>query len=247
MKYRQGWFILTIVLCGLLLVGWQETPPLSLAAVVDIEASDDERVVVRLTVTNRGDVALEEVVVEVVVPEGLSFVEAEGEAWLVSETPPGTVRCEAAAPLAAGASEELVLTLAVLPSADAPAVLDDYRASAQGIEAPVTGAAVTLWAPPVSTATPSPTPQPSPTTPPATSTAAPTRTPLPTATTPPSPTPTITVVAGVLPTEIPPTPTPNLSKEQERIGTWTVSIFLALVLIILVLTVIWLVRSHRST
>jgi hypothetical protein len=51
------------------------------------------------------------------------------------------------------------------------------------------------------------------------------------------------VVAGEIPTIAPPTATPNLSSEQVRVGTITVSIFAGLVTAVVIASVVWVVRS----
>lgn len=225
------------------------------------------------TVSNSGTAGLEDVVVRVPVPEGTAFEQAAGpsESWTVEEPgAAGEAVYRAQAPLAPQASEELVLRVRIEAASGTTIRLEGYTAAAEGLDTPVEGAPLTVQTgvmptpsaavtatvtpEPTSTLQPSPSPtdtaEPSPTLQPSpspTGTAEPSATPSPSSTPQPSPTttptPTITVVAGEIPTMAPPTATPNLSSEQVRIGTVTVSIFAGLVTAVVIASVVWVVRS----
>ena len=229
------WATLWVMVSSLFLTGgWQSTPPLSLAVVVDPPvASTGETLVFAFTVLNRGDAPLEDVVVSVRVPEGTERVRAgaDPDEWTVERTsvgPRGVIVYRARGPLAPGARTHLVLVVLVRKVSGQSIVLDDYTATAKGLAAPVAGAATTVWV----DATPTPMPKP---------TSTPTAAPSPTA----MPTPTITVVPGVLLPTVVPTPTPNLSSEQVLVGTVTVSVFVTIVVASIALSVAWMVRNGK--
>ncbi len=256
----------TIILSALLSVAWQDASPLSITAACSPESpSSGEVLTCTFTVSNSGAGALGDVVVRVPLPEGTAFerAAAPSENWTVEE--PGAGReavYRAQVPLAPEASEDLVLAVRVEAASGTAILLAGYTAAAEGLASPVEGAPVTIWvgvtptpsaeatatSSPEPTATPQTSPSPTATAPPSpTDTAQPSPTPSPSPTLEPSPTttptPTITVVAGEIPTMAPPTATPNLSSEQVRIGTVTVSIFAVLVLVVVIASVVWVVRS----
>ena len=254
-------FLWTIVLSTLLSVAWQDTSPLSITAACSPEApSSGELVTCTFTISNTGDSDLEDIVVRVPLPEGTIFERAAApfELWTV-EDPSAELEAvyRAQAPLAPAGSEELILVVRVEAASGTAILLTGYTATAEGLASPVEGAPTTVWVSvtltpaaeatatpsPAPTATPQPTPSP-------TATAQPSPTPSPSPTVQPSatttPTPTITVVAGELSTLVPPTATPNLSSEQVRVGTVTVSIFAGLVLMVVIASVVWVVRSSGN-
>ena len=252
---------------------WQGEPPLLLTVVADPPvATGGGKLLLTFTVTNASSQALAEVQVTVEVPEHtvLEGAFVSSERWAAS-TPArgvhpldarGTVIYLAMGEMAPG--ESVQLGLWVLVQQDARAiVLDSFVATAKSLVSPVAGSPLTVAVQPSVTGTP-PTPAaagtrlPAPTASPtlagtatlpattptvvrATPTARPSATP--SLTPSPSPSPTVTVQMA----ELPPTPTPNLSSEQEQLGTLSVSIFVALTLSIVVLSITWIVRKRRST
>jgi hypothetical protein len=229
-------------------------------------------VVVNLSGHSLEDIQVHVVIPEQTV---LMDASADSDRWAV-RTPPrgegGTVYYRALTAIASRESARLDLAITVLDDADSAIALNDYAVTAKGVERPVVGEPMAIRIDTAPTpVTPTPSPPPTATaiaTPIATATAtssrAPTGTVTPTATpslTPsstspvaatvtPSPTtapsatpsPTITVVIA----ELPPTPTPNLTTEQERVGSFTVLVFVGFVLVIVVLSVIWLVRRRGA-
>jgi uncharacterized repeat protein (TIGR01451 family) len=247
-----------IVLSALWSVAWQDASPLSITASCAPESpTSGEVLTCTFTVSNSGTAGLEEVVVRVPVPEGTAFEQAAAPSgnWAIEEPDAaGEAVYRAQVTLVPQGSEELVLAVRVEAATGTAIRLAGYTAVAEGLGTPVEGAPVGVWvgvtptpsATATATSTPAPTatPQPSPS---PTGTAPPSPTPSPSPTAQPSPTttptPTITVVAGEIPTMPPPTATPNLSSEQVRIGTVTVSIFAGLVTMVVIASVVWIVRS----
>jgi hypothetical protein len=231
-------------------VAWQVAPPLSLTVVADPpEAANGERLLLTFTVTNTGDDPLEKVRVRVEIPDYtvLEGANVSSEKWAVS-TPPrgeeGTVTFMGMSEMAPGESGQLGLWIVVQQQAGQSIILNEYEATAKGLESPVIGNPLAIQVGSLATPEPSPTTPPSmPTVSPSpTVTASPTAIPAtPTATPSPTPSPTVTVVIA----EIPPTPTPNLSSEQEQLGTLSVSIFVAVTLSIVVLSSVWIVRKRN--
>lgn len=248
-----------IVLSGLLSVAWQDTPPLSITASCSPEApASGEILTCTFTVSNSSDGDLEAVVVRVPVPEGTAYQQAGAPPgnWTVEEPgAEGAVVYRAQVALGPEAAEELVLALQIEAASGTAIVLTGYSAEGEGLASPVEGTPVTVWTggtptPDVETA-PTPSPEPTATAQPSPSpTAQPSPTPSPSPTLEPSPTtsptPTITVVAGEIPTMPPPTATPNLTSEQVRVGTITVSIFTGLVLTVVIASVVWVVRASGN-
>lgn len=233
------WVTLWVTVSSLFLTGgWQSTPPLSIAVVVDPQvASTGETLTFAFTVSNRGDTPLADVVVRVRVPEGTERVRAgaDPDEWTVEKPSVGArdaIVYRAKGPLAPGTRTHLVLVVLVRKASGQSIVLDDYTATAKGLAAPIVGATTTVWVGVTPTRTQTPTPKPIST---------PTAAPSPTA----MPTPTITVVPGVLLPTVVPTPTPNLSSEQVRVGTVTVSVFVTLVVASIALSVSWMVRNGK--
>lgn len=238
-------------------VGWQDTPPLSLRVDVDPPvAARGQALTLTLGLTNLDDIPLEAVRVEVALPQGTAFREAGAstDGWEISAPLPGAdglVSYQSPAGLASGESVQLVLVVTVLPEAGEDIVFDRYRATARGLAAPLAGQAIAIR---VET---TPTPQPTQTVSPtataalatatttvatATATLTPTATPAPSATPSPTPSPTITVVA----VELPPTPTPKLTSEQEQLGTVTVLVFVGIVVAVVTSSVVWLIRGRSA-
>ena len=224
-------------------VAWQVASPLSLTVVADPpEATKGERLLLTFTVTNTGDDPLQKVRVQVEIPQYtvLEGANVSSEKWAVS-TPPrgeqGMVTFLGMSEMAPGESGQLGLWIVVQQQAGQSIALDEYEATAEGLESPVIGNPLAIQVGSLAT------PEPSPTTPPSTPTVTPlpTATATPTATPSPTPSPTVTVVIA----EIPPTPTPNLSSEQEQLGTLSVSIFVAITLSIVVLSSVWIVRKRN--
>ena len=250
-------------------MAWQqEAPPLSLSVTADPAiAISGEKLILTITVANTGNVPLEKVNVQVGVPENTSLqgVNVFEETWAVkSEQEQTLVTFFATVSLAPEQEVNLGLWLTVHQESGKSITLDHYVATAQGFESPATGSPFTVWvnttptplptstvlATATSTATPTSTPTDTPpaatplptSTPVQTSTAVPTNTPMPT------PSPTITVVMAELPpTEPPPTATPNLSKEQVQLGTLTVSIFVALTLLLVSISIVWMVKRGKQS
>jgi uncharacterized repeat protein (TIGR01451 family) len=238
---------LLLALASLLwVVGWQDTPPLSLRVDIDPPVvSRGGTLTITLGLTNLGDRPLEAVRVEVVPPEGTAFREArvDKDGWETSAPPSeadGLVSYQGSAGLAAGESVQLVLVVTVLPEAGDTIVFDRYRATAQGMEAPLAGHPVTVRVETTPTPRPTPTVSPTATATAVTPTLTPTVTTAPTRTPSPTPTPTITVVA----VELPPTPTPRLTSEQERLGTVTILVFVGIVAAVVTSSVVWLIRGR---
>ena len=231
-------------------VAWQVAPPLSLTVVADPpQATKGERLLLIFTVTNTGDDPLQKVRVQVEIPEYtvLEGANVSSEKWAVS-TPPrgeqGMVTFLGMSEVAPGESGQLALWIVVQQQAGQSIALDEYEATAEGLESPIIGNPLAIQVGSLATPEPSPTmPSFTPTAlPTPTATASPTAIPAtPTATPSPTPSPTVTVVIA----EIPPTPTPNLSSEQEQLGTLSVSIFVAITLSIVVLSSVWIVRKRN--
>lgn len=235
-------------------LAWQTTPPLSLTLIADpAVALSEELLKLYFTLTNNGSSPLEQVQLQVSVPEGTAFEGATvGSKWAVS-TPPrgerGTVSYVSLSAIAPQEQSQLSLWLIVRQDTGGKIVLDDYTATVEGFASPIAGDPATIWVgiTPTPVVNPTSTPTPAPTfsaTPSVTATstvpATATSTPRPTTTPSPTPSPTVTVVIA----ELPPTPTPNLTTEQERLGTLTVSIFVFLTLAIAAFATIWLVRKR---
>jgi uncharacterized repeat protein (TIGR01451 family) len=250
-----------IVLSALLSVAWQDAPPLSITASCSPEApASGEILTCTFTVSNSSDGDLEAVVVRVPVPEGTAYQQAGAPSgnWTAEEPgAEGVVVYRAQVALGPEAAEELVLALQIEAASGTAIVLAGYSAEAEGLASPVEGTPVTVWAggtptPDVETA-PTPSPEPTATVQPSPSpTAQPSPTPSPSPTLEPSPsptptpTPTITVVVGEIPTMPPPTATPNLTSEQVRVGTITVSIFTGLVVAVVIASVVWVFRASGN-
>ena len=233
----RPFYVWIAILALLTVAAWQGPEPLALTVEVEpLGASTGETLSFRFAVTNTGDSPLAGVVVRVSVPEGLDVVGTSvPDGW--SATPPSAqpiteVVYRSEGDMAPGARAELVLKSVILKEPGQTIRLDDYTATAEGLNSLVGGAPVTLWVARAPTPTPSSTPLP-PTV---------TVTPLPTPTATPTPTPTRRADV-VFPTL---TPTPNLSSEQERIGTVTVSIFVGIVVILIALSVAWILRAARG-
>lgn len=260
-RYRV--LLWTIVLSALLSVAWQDASPLSITVACSPEVtSSGELLTCTFTVLNNGDRDLDDVVARVPLPEGTAFerASAPSEGWTISEPSADRVAVyRAQAPLSPNAPGELVLVMRVEAASGTAILLTGYTAAAAQLASPVEGAPITVWVAvtptpaaeataipsPEPTATPQPTPSPTATAQPSpTASPSPTVQPSPTASPTTTPTPTITVVVG----EFPPTPTstPNLSSEQVRIGTVTVSIFAGLVLAVVIASTVWVVRSLKS-
>jgi uncharacterized repeat protein (TIGR01451 family) len=254
-----------IVMSALLLVAWQDASPLSITVACSPEVtSSGELLTCTFTVSNDGDRDLDDVVARVPLPEGTAFerASAPSEGWTISEpSADREVVYRAQAPLSPIEPGKLVLVMRVEAASGTAILLTGYTASAAQLASPIEGAPITVWVAvtptpaaeatatpsPEPTATPQPTPSPTATAQPSpTASPSPTVRPSPTASPTTTPTPTITVVAGELPTLPPPTPTPNLSSEQVRIGTVTVSIFAGLVLAVAIASIVWVVRSSQS-
>jgi uncharacterized repeat protein (TIGR01451 family) len=228
--------------------GWQDTPPLSLRVDVDPPvATRGQALTFTLGLTNLDDGPLEGLRVEVVLPEGTAFQEAQApeDGWEVSAPLPGaagSVVYQTSTGLAAGQSVQLVLVVTVLDDAGDAVLLDRYWASADGIETLLSGHPITVRVETTPTPQPTQTTTPTSTPAPATPTPTPTATTAPTATPSPTPSPTITVVA----VELPPTPTPNLTSEQEQLGTVTVLVFVGIVVAVVASSVAWLIRGRSA-
>jgi uncharacterized repeat protein (TIGR01451 family) len=239
-------YLFSALVSLLWVVGWQDTPPLSLRVDVDPPVvSRGETLTFTLGLTNLDDGPLASVRVEVMLPQGTAFWEArvDKEGWEVSAPlrgADGLVSYQGSAGLASGESVQLVLVVTVLPEAGEAILFDRYRASIEGMEAALPGQPVTVRV--ETTPTPQPTPTVSPTVTATVATPTPTATAAPTATPSPTPTPTITVVA----VELPPTPTPKLTSEEERLGTVTVLVFVGIVLAVVTSSVVWLVRGRKA-
>jgi uncharacterized repeat protein (TIGR01451 family) len=246
----------TLILSVLLSIAWQDPAPLELTAACSPQAlAPGALLTCTFTVSNRGSTPLGDVVVRVPLPEGTAFEDATGpaEAWTIEAPgPEGVTTYRAQSPLGAEASAELNLVLQVEAGPGTAISLVGYTGSAAGLDDAVEGEPVTIQVgatptPAADTATPQASPSP-------TATAQPSPTPSPTPSVTPfpspsptmTPTPTVTVVMGEIPTEAPPTATPNLSSEQVRIGTITVSIFAGLVMVVVIAAVVWVVRAPRD-
>jgi uncharacterized repeat protein (TIGR01451 family) len=161
-----------------------------------------------ITITNTGDVPLQDVVVTEVLPEGTIAHAMDGldGQWAMHSVDGGRVLVwEARAPLPPGQPMRLKCIVLVDPSREKPVINADYKAIAEGWESPVTGQPVPVR---VVLPTPTITPRPSPTSAP--TPMPPTPTPIPT--TMPSPRP-----ATSTPTP-PPTPVPPLKSRGSQMG-----------------------------
>jgi hypothetical protein len=250
-------------------MAWQQdAPPLSLSVTADpATAISGEKLILTITLINEGDIPLEQVNVQAGVPEHTSLqgFNMSGEKWAaISQQDQTLVTFSATASLMPEEEVQFGLWLTVHQESGQSITLENYAAQARGFESSVIGSPFTVWvdttptphststvaptatpttmptATHTSTPTGTPTGTPTPTTLPPTATPSPTNTPVPT------PSPTITVVMAELPPTLPPpTATPNLSTEEVRLGTLTVSIFVAFTLLLVGISVIWLVKRSR--
>lgn len=180
-----------------------------------------ERLTYIITITNTSDVPLTGVIVTDAVPANTTFVMVSSLSsdWLMGSPGKGhagDVMWKAQAPLLPGQAAQLQFVVKTAPANSIPIVNRAYGATADGLEAAVTGeplrTGVVLYTP-TATATPTPTATPMP----------PTATPVSTATPTPRP-------ATSTPTP-PPTPVPPLKSPESQMGLLlgTVSIVAALV------------------
>jgi len=247
--------LLATALLALPVIAWQRPPPLSLTVTTDPEVvSTGEMLTLTFTVSNTGESPLDAVAVLVDVPQGTTLEDALApEGWTVRRPAAGvdgTVEYRARDPLAPDRSAQLVLTVLVGQAPGGALLLDRYTAVAEQISTPVEGEPLTIWVgvtpTPLPTGTATAAPTGTATRPPATPSPSPSPSVTPSATATQTATPTATITVG--PAELPPTatPTPNLSPEQVVVGTVTVSIFVVIVVALIVLAVLWIVRSGRQ-
>jgi uncharacterized repeat protein (TIGR01451 family) len=246
-------------------LAWQQdTPPIELSVSSDpLVATNGKVLILTITATNTGNTSLKKVRVQAAIPEYtvMEGASVNGETWTVS-TPLRGERgmITFSGELMSGESKQLGVLVIVQQQTGDRVVFDDYSAIAEGYETPVKGTpfaigvgttptpgiTLTQTATPTATAMPTRTAEATPT---ATSTATPLPVPssTPSSTPSPTPSPTITVVMAELPpTDLPPTATPNLSTEQVQLGTLTVSVFVVLTVILVVISVVWMIKKSKG-
>ncbi len=184
-----------------------------------------------ITVTNTGDVPLQDVVVTEVLPEGAVAQAMDGldGRWAMYSNGDRVLVWEARAPLPPGQPMRLKCVVLIESDREQPVVNADYKAIAEGWDSPVVGQPVTVR---VVSPTPTITPRPSPTPTPM----PPTSTPTPTAT------PTARLATST-PTPLPIIPAPPSKSPGSPMGLLlgTVSI-----VAVLVPVAAWFVKGKRK-